>query len=66
MKLVSSVTEKAGLKQAVDILGRLRIGVRVVIKVPLIHMEERIKRWSCECFLLQLTNCILLLFHSSS
>lgn len=32
MKLVSSITEKAGLKQAVDILGRLRIGVRVVIK----------------------------------
>lgn len=32
MKLVSSITEKAGLKQAVGILGRLRIGVRVVIK----------------------------------
>lgn len=32
MKLVSSVTEKAELKQAVNILGRMRVGIRLVIK----------------------------------
>lgn len=32
MKLVSSITEKAGLKQAVNILGRMRVGIRLVIK----------------------------------
>lgn len=32
MKLVSIITEKAGLKQAVNILGRMKIGLRVVIQ----------------------------------
>lgn len=31
MKLVSSITEKAELKHAVNILGRMRVGIRLVI-----------------------------------
>lgn len=31
MKLVSSITENTGLKEAVTTLGRMRIGIRVVI-----------------------------------